>query len=59
MPYCKTKRLVLVRGKDNRKRIAMPPMDDSSSGVETFDPLSSDVVNHEGEWEYREDNRIT
>ena len=38
---------------------AMPPMDDSSSGVETFDPLSSDVVNHEGEWEYREDNRIT
>eukprot|EP00984_Skeletonema_dohrnii_P026025 scaffold15285_cov78-Skeletonema_dohrnii-CCMP3373.AAC.2 len=29
---------------------AMPPMDDSSSGVETFDPLSSDVVNHEGEW---------
>eukprot|EP00985_Skeletonema_marinoi_P013675 scaffold6831_cov144-Skeletonema_marinoi.AAC.3 len=37
---------------------AMPPMDDSSSGVETFDPLSSDVVNHEGEWEYREDNRI-
>eukprot|EP00984_Skeletonema_dohrnii_P022383 scaffold11520_cov150-Skeletonema_dohrnii-CCMP3373.AAC.5 len=38
---------------------AMPPMDDSSSRGETFDPSSSDCVNHEGEWEYREDNRIT
>jgi len=59
VPYCKTKRLVRVRGKDKRKRIAMPPMDDSSSRGDSFNPSPSDVVNHEGEWEYGEDNRIT
>lgn len=36
---------------------AMPPMDDSRET--TFDPSSSAVANHEGEWEYGEENRIS